>query len=128
MSQRTGPESSSEEASSADPRSVVTTPAPAKESVEDILAMLPAIDSEAVLAQLEQEIAEEEPDMEGLIPAYKPQQQITSSLIDELNNGQLEHIGGITDHNGDFKEWHEMASLQSKDGELLHILPYSVID
>lgn len=130
VSQRTAPEdpSSSEAASSADPRSQLNTPAPPRESVEDILAMLPAIDSQAVLAELEQEIAEEEPEMEGLIPALKPQKEITSGLIDELNNGQLEHIGGIKDHNGDFKEWHEMASLASKDGELLHILPYSVID
>ena len=77
---------------------------------------------------MEKEIDEEEPEVDGLIPAFKPLKEITSSLVDELNNGQLEHIGGIKDHNGEFKEWHEMASVQSKDGELLHILPYSVID
>ena len=111
----------------ATPATTATTPQP-RESVEEVLAMLPPIDTEAVLAELEQEVAEEEPEVEGLIPAYKPHTEITSSRIDELNNGQLEHIGGIRDHSGEFKEWHEMASLQSKDGELLHILPYSVID
>ena len=111
----------------ATPATTATTPQP-RESVEEVLAMLPPIDSEAVLAELEQEVAEEEPEVEGLIPAYKPHTEITSSRIDELNNGQLEHIGGIRDHSGEFKEWHEMASLQSKNGELLHILPYSVID
>jgi len=106
----------------------VNTPGLPKESVDDILSQLPPIDTAAILAELEKEIDEEEPEVDGLIPAFKPLKEITSSLVDELNNGQLEHIGGIKDHNGEFKEWHEMASVQSKDGELLHILPYSVID
>jgi len=127
------PSTAVDDQSTSDPSSAktsrVNTPAlTSRETVEDILSQLPEIDSAAVLAEVEQEIAEEEPDMEGLIPAFKPAQEITDNLIDELNNGQLEHIGGITDHNGDFREWHEMASLTSKDGELLHILPYSVID
>merc|ERR1712227_77483 len=114
--------SSEAEASSAGP-SRVQTPAAPKETVEDILASLPPIDTEAILAEIE-----EEEEVEGLIPAYKPHKEITSNMIDDLNNGQLDYIGGISDHSGEFKEWHEMASVESKDGELLHILPYSVID
>ena len=119
-----------EEASSSEESSEPSrypTPAP-RESVEDILSQLPPIDSEKVLAELEQSMAEEEPEIEGLFPAFKPRTEVTSALVDDLNNGQLDHIGGIRDYQGDFKEWHQMASLPSKDGELLHILPYSLID
>ena len=113
------------------PASRVTTPAviqPPQESVEDILAQLPPIDAAAILAEVETEAAEEEPEVEGLIPAFRPEVEVTEERIDGLNNGHLEHIGGIRDHSGEFREWHEMVALESKDGELLHILPYSVID
>jgi len=124
------PSTAAEEASSSEESSEPSrypTPAP-RESVEDILSQLPPIDSEKVLAELEQSMAEEEPEIEGLFPAFKPRTEVTSALVDDLNNGQLDHIGGIRDYQGDFKEWHQMASLPSKDGELLHILPYSLID
>ena len=125
----TAVEISSSEVSSA-PASRVTTPAviQPRESVEDILAQLPPIDAAAVLAEVETQVAEEEPEVDGLIPAFKPEVEVTEDMITGLNNGHLEHIGGITDHSGEFREWHEMAALESKDGELLHILPYSVID
>jgi len=119
-----GEASSSEESSEP---SRYPTPTP-RESVEDVLSQLPPIDSDKVLAELEQSLAEEEPEIEGLIPAFKPRTEVTSDLVNNLNNGQLDHIGGIRDYQGDFKEWHQMASLPSKDGELLHILPYSLID
>ena len=124
------PSTAAEEASSSEESSEPSrqpTPAP-RQSVEDILSQLPPIDSEKVLAELEQNMAEEEPEIEGLIPAFKPRTEVTSALVENLNNGQLDHIGGIRDYQGDFKEWHQMASLPSKDGELLHILPYSLID
>ena len=123
----TADEVSSSDLTSAGP-SRAPSPGRGGDSVADILAQLPPIDVAVVLAELRSEEAEEEPELEGLIPAFKPQQEVTPQLIDELNNGQLEHIGGIRDHSGVFKEWHEMTSLESKDGELLHILPYSVID
>merc|ERR1711963_1383719 len=105
-------EDKSEEASSSEESSEPSrypTPAP-RESVEDILSQLPPIDSEKVLAELEQSMAEEEPEIEGLFPAFKPRTEVTSALVDDLNNGQLDHIGGIRDYQGDFKEWHQMAS------------------
>ena len=100
----------------------------AVETVEDLLAKLPPIDPSAVLEEWRQQEAEEEEEVEGLIPVLRPRTELTQQLIEDLNNGQLEHIGGIKDHEGEFKEWHQMTSLVSKDGELLHILPYSVID
>jgi len=80
------------------------------------------------LANLAREEEQEEPEMEGLLPVFRPHQEVTPQLIDDLNNGQLEHVGGIRDHHGEFREWHEMVSLESKPGEVIHILPYSVID
>ena len=124
------PSTAAEEASSSEESSEPSrypTPAP-RQSVEDILSQLPPIDSEKILADLEQNMAEEEPEIEGLFPAFKPRAEVTADLVENLNNGQLDHIGGIRDYQGDFKEWHQMASLPSKDGELLHILPYSLID
>jgi len=123
----TADEVSSSDMTSAGP-SRAPSPGRGNDSVADILAQLPPIDIAAVLAEWQSEEAEEEPELEGLIPAFKPLQEVTPQMVDELNNGQLEHIGGIRDHSGEFKEWHEMTSLESKDGELLHILPYSVID
>ena len=102
-------------------------PSPVLESVEDILAQLPQIDAAAVLAEWAEEEEDEEEEVEGLIPVLKPKVELTQKLIEELNNGQLEHVSGIKDHEGEFREWHEMTSLESH-GELLHILPYSVID
>ena len=126
------PSTAAEEASSSEessePSRYPTPDTAPRQSVEDILSQLPPIDSEKILADLEQNMAEEEPEIEGLIPAFKPRTEVTSDLVENLNNGQLDHIGGIRDYQGDFKEWHQMASLPSKDGELLHILPYSLID
>ena len=114
----------SSEVTSADPSRGPTPQA--VETVEDLLAKLPPIDPSAVLEEWRQHEAEEEVD--GLIPLMRPKTELTQQLIKDLNNGQLEHIGGIRDHEGEFKEWHQMTSLVSKDGEQLHILPYSVID
>ena len=105
-------------------------PSPAaQETVEDLMAQLPPIDSEAVLAEWRKSQEEEEEEVDGLIPVLRPRAEVTQQLIQDLNHeGRLEHVGGIKDHEGEFREWHEMTSLCSLDGELLHILPYSVID
>lgn len=111
----------------------VVTPAPppvakqTAETIDDVLALLEPIDPAAVKAEWEEKMLEEE-DIEGLIPVYKPRLEITEEVIQDLNDGQLEHIGGVRDHTGEFKEWHEMVSKETTDGNLLHILPYSVID
>ena len=91
------------------------------------MAKLPPINPNAVLWEGMKQNQEEE-DVEGLIPVSNGKVEVTQQLIEDLNNGQLEHIGGIKDHEGEFREWHEMTSLLSKDGEVLHILPYCIID
>lgn len=112
---------------------------PPKQTVEDILSQLEPFDAEAVLAEWEEKLGheEEDDDIPGLIPVYKPKLEITEAVVEELNSGALEYIGGVKDHTGQFKEWHEMVSLdrlvpddkkENGELELLHILPYSVID
>jgi len=120
---------SSEATPSAGPSRVPSPVVGTSEKVEDILAQLPPIDSASVLAEWEAEHGDDEVEEEGLIPVFRPPVEVTQKLIDDLNSGgELEHIGGIRDHQGEFKEWHELVSLVARDGELLHILPYSVID
>ena len=96
-------------------------------SVEDLMTKLPVIDPNVVLCEwlTENEGGEE---VEGVIPVGNNKVEVTQKSIEDLNNGQLEYIGGIKDHEGEFREWHEMTSLLSKDGEVLHILPYCIID
>ena len=139
----------------------INTPAPphhataaglqGKPTVEDILSQLEPLDTEAVLAEWEQRLLAEDEveDLPGLIPVYKPKLEVNETVVSELNEGELEFIGGVKDHTGQFKEWHEMISLErgcksqpppppvsgsdaGQDHEpvadLLYILPYSVID
>jgi len=115
----------SSELTSAEPS---RAPSPTCDTVEDLLGQLPPIDAVSVLADWEAKEEEEDPELEGLIPVFKPKVEVTQQLIEDLNNGELHHVGGIMDHEGEFREWHEMTSLVSKDGEILHILPYCVID
>jgi len=105
-----------------------TEPTPTRQTVEEVLALLEPINPAEVLAEWEARQEDEEVEMEGLIPVLKPSLEITEQLITDLNEGELEHIGGVRDHAGEFKEWHEMVSRETLAGEMLHILPYSVID
>jgi hypothetical protein len=127
-------------------------------TVEDILATLPPIeDPAAVLAEWAAR-AEEEEEIEGLIPVYRPPRlEVTADVVAALNGDKneggggggsiaedgrrlMEHVGGVTDYAGVFREWHEMVARPRDSGEdgvkkeaattdnLLHILPYSLID
>jgi len=115
------------------------------QSVEDVLALLEPIDPAAVLAEWEAKTdAETQPETDdgellGLPvdnadtatengSSSKPKLEITEQVVRDLNQGQLEHIGGVTDCEGVFREWHEMVARQTLGGQLLNILPYSVID
>jgi len=62
-----------------------------------------------------------------LIPVKKQEIEITDEMVNKYNE-QLENINGNYGHDGEFKEWHEVVSKPSAEGDLLHILPYSVID
>ena len=120
-----------------------------RESVEDVLAQLPPIDKVAILAEINAEMQEEEPDaiaaddedddddedIEGLIPIKKPDKPADplseidqAVVVQELHSGQHEGVNGNFTHDGAFKEWHEVVSKPTIHGDLLYILPYSVID
>ena len=117
-----------------------------KESVEDVLAQLPPIDVATVLAEINSEMQEDEAvveggledddedmdmDIEGLIPVKKPEplsENVKEKLVQELHSGQHESVNGNFTHDGAFKEWHEVVSKETLHGDLLYILPYSVID
>jgi len=104
------------------------------ETVEDVLSRLPPVNVEAVLAQMEVE-AEDQPDSDddvdipGLIPVKRPEPAaVTSSDVRRFNDEPTESFNGNFGHDGDFKEWHEVVSKTTLGGDLIHILPYSVID
>merc|ERR1719273_3057817 len=86
-------------------------------------------------------------EIEGLIPPVKKTRQNTTTtnsssakkqeqlsdgvkaaMVDELHAGQHESVNGNFDHDGAFKEWHEVVTKETVNGDLLYILPYSVID
>jgi len=98
------------------------------ESVEDILAQLPPIDSASILAEMNSEIIEE--DVDGLIPVKKEEfdDKVKALMVEELHSGQHESVNGNFNHDGAFREWHEVVTKETLHGDLLYILPYSVID
>jgi len=102
-----------------------------KESAEDVIARLPPIDRASILAEMEREMQEEEEeeeqDIEGLIPVKRQEVEITEEMVDKYNE-QIENINGNFGFDGEFREWHEVVSKPTAEGDLLHILPYSVID
>jgi hypothetical protein len=53
---------------------------------------------------------------------------VEAALVDELHAGQHESVNGNFNHDGAFKEWHEVVTKETVNGDLLYILPYSVID
>jgi len=117
-----------------------------RESVEDVLAQLPPIDKVAILAEINAEMQEngedeemddddDDEDIEGLIPIKKPDKPADplseidqAVVVQELHSGQHEGVNGNFTHDGAFKEWHEVVSKPTIHGDLLYILPYSVID
>ena len=107
-----------------------------RETVEDVLAQLPPIDVATVLAEINSEMQEDDDDdddveIEGLIPVKKPEpltESLNQELVQELHTGKHEGVNGNFTHDGAFKEWHEVVSKETLHGDLLYILPYSVID
>lgn len=107
-----------------------------RETVEDVLAQLPPIDVASILAEINSELqaeSDDEEDIEGLIPVHpKAKEQLSDEvkdkLVQELHQGQHESVNGNFNHDGAFKEWHEVVAKETVNGDLLYILPYSVID
>ena len=104
------------------------------ETVEEIMAKLPVINASEVLAEMNAEMVDDDDEEEleevaGLIPA-KPANEIevTPELVDGLHDRPMANFNGNFDHKGDFKEWHEVLTKETLGGELLYVLPYSVIE
>nr|CAD7592011.1 unnamed protein product [Timema genevievae] len=97
-----------------------------EETVEEILARLPPLNIDEI-------------DWEDPEPATKDD-EVTETCVTEMDIERLhkEHVNslngnvheGVTRDEDDdrFREWHEMVSRRSYRGDLLHILPYVVID
>jgi len=47
--------------------------------------------------------------------------------VERLLVERVENLNGNVDKLGVFKEWHEVLTVKSVDGDL-HILPYTIID
>jgi hypothetical protein len=103
-----------------------------RETVEDILAQLPPIDVASIMAEINADMQEDvDEEIEGLIPVKKAEplsDSVKAAMVDELHTGQHESVNGNFTHDGAFKEWHEVVSKETFNGDLLYILPYSVID
>ena len=91
----------------------------------------------------ENESEDDEVEIEGLIPPIKKEERLNNNksskkehlsegvkaaMVQELHDGEHESVNGNFNHNGTFKEWHEVVSKETVNGDLLYILPYSVID
>jgi len=91
-------------------------------TIEELENQLPIVDHTKAMEEWLK--TQDYPKEEGVAE----EREVTQELIGKLNEGELEHVGGLRDNEGIFREWHEMASLVSLKGELLYTLPYCVID
>jgi mediator of RNA polymerase II transcription subunit 26 len=92
---------------------------PTLESPEEILARLPPLDLDSINWD------------ESPLPSPTPH-QVTEEDVDRVLNQHIEGINGNRDEKDKdsdvFCEWHQVVSRTSYQGDLLHILPYVVID
>lgn len=54
--------------------------------------------------------------------------EITDADVDKLHLEKVENLNGNLDKDNEFKEWHEVLTVKSFNEDLLHILPYTIID
>uniref|UniRef100_A0A1B6CIZ2 Mediator of RNA polymerase II transcription subunit 26 n=2 Tax=Clastoptera arizonana TaxID=38151 RepID=A0A1B6CIZ2_9HEMI len=89
-------------------------------TLEEILLRLPPLDASTIDWEESQSP-----------PISSPEPKVvTEEDVERLHNEHIVGLNGCEDHSGikGFCEWHEMVSRTSYNGELLHILPYVVID
>jgi len=70
-------------------------------------------------------------EVEGLIlvkSRERTQLEVTPESVGRLQDIHIENFNRKTDHNGKFRDWDEVVSMETAEGELLYILPCSVID
>ena len=54
--------------------------------------------------------------------------QVTDEDVERLHTTAVDCVGGSRDFRQEFHEWHETLSVSSYNGDLLHVLPYVVIE
>ncbi|KAJ1523784.1 hypothetical protein ONE63_001616 [Megalurothrips usitatus] len=94
-------------------------------TVEEILLRLPPIDAESI----------EWENSESPLDSPEPK-TVSEDDVCRLHSEHIEGVNGVVNHGSqtvkdegnDFREWHETVSRASYQGEMLHILPYVVID
>jgi hypothetical protein len=115
---------------------------PVSDAISEVMSRLPVISSSEVLALMKEEEAGEDDEdevededgleVEGLIPMKKvravPELEVTEDLVDRLHEDPMESFNGNFDHRGEFREWNEVVSKETTEGDLLYVLPYSVIE
>ena len=103
------------------------------ESIDEIMSRLPLIKASDVMAEWEtgpeEEEDQDEEEIEGLIPV-KPREkpEVTEEMVKRLHSTNVDTFNGNFNHKGEFREWHEVLTKETKDGDLLYVLPYSVIE
>ncbi|KAK9500739.1 hypothetical protein O3M35_001943 [Rhynocoris fuscipes] len=88
---------------------------PCLRTTEEILARLPPIDYDSIKWD------------ETPLPSPTTR-EVTDEDVHRVLNEHIEGVNGNYDVNGVFREWHEVVTRTSYNGELIHILPYVVID
>jgi len=84
---------------------------------------------DSILTDVQEEVKEEETKVlieEEIIPV--PLREVDESEVERLHSEQIESLNGNKDKDGQFREWQETVTMESITGDLLHILPYTIID
>jgi len=55
-------------------------------------------------------------------------EQAKEEDVDRLHRDHVDNVNGSRDWRNEFHEWHETLSVSSYQQDLLHLLPYVVID
>nr|CAD7407756.1 unnamed protein product [Timema poppensis] len=97
-----------------------------EETVEEILARLPPLNIDEIDWE-DPEPATKDDEVTDTCVTEKDIERLHKEHVNSLNGNV--HEGVTRDEDDDrFREWHEMVSRRSYQGDLLHILPYVVID
>lgn len=90
---------------------------------------LPIINASEVLASyVPSEDEDSDLEVEGLIPALKQPPDTSSEMLEQLHVGKKECLNGNFNHEGAFREWHEVVTKTTLNDDLLPILPYCLIE
>lgn len=54
--------------------------------------------------------------------------EVTPEVEERFATEHWEHVNGVSDHDGNWRGWHEVTTARSYAGDVLHILPYVNID